>query len=458
MDFPLRFEQSLDSLDAKSIAELKDSLNRPANTSIRFNTKKACLIPSELVLIPWAKSGYFLSKRPKFTIDPNFHSGKYYVQESSSMFLEQVFTHLPELQTYPIVALDLCAAPGGKSTHLLNLIGANSFLISNEVIQSRVGILRDNLTKWGNNNVAVTSNTALEFGQLGPLFDFILIDAPCSGEGMFRDLKAREEWSEENVTHCSIRQRKILSEIWPSLKDGGILAYSTCTFNRSENEQNISWLSSQSDFEIIDFSIPKNWGIVHESINGIKSFRFFPHLTPGEGFFMCVVRKKNGEHSKLPKPPKSNRKKHQKSAIDLDLFVQIDQKLEVNEINGKFYAFPSSHKSILDSIESLRLKKLGVCLGEFKGKQFIPHHELALSNSIKHHFPIKELSFTQALQFLKKADFFFESDKKGFVQVNYEGFGLGWVKHIGNRINNYLPNQHRILMDIEGYKEPEELI
>lgn len=249
-------------------------------TSVRFNPAKTVdqdFIKMDLTKnIPWSTNGIYLSKRPSFTLDPLFHAGAYYVQEASSMFLEEVIKQTVNLSAQ-IKVLDLCAAPGGKSTLLQSLISKESFLVSNEVIKSRVNILSENITKWGASNVLVTNNDPKDFQRLPAYFDVIVVDAPCSGSGLFRkDNEAISEWSPQNVALCCQRQQRILADIKDSLKPGGILIYSTCSYSQSENEDIVSWLVNENRFQSVELSIPSDWGIIKTSINnffGIDSIR-----------------------------------------------------------------------------------------------------------------------------------------------------------------------------------------
>src|SRR5215203_3380652 len=237
--------------------------------------------------VPWSSYGYYLSQRPSFTFDPLFHSGCYYVQEASSMFLEQALKQSEDLSK-TLRVLDLCAAPGGKSTHIQSLISAESLLVSNEVIRNRTGILKQNIIKWGCENVVVTNNDPQHFSKLEGFFDVIIIDAPCSGSGLFRkDAEAIDEWSEENVWLCCGRQKRIIADSIACLKKDGILIYSTCSYSKEEDEDIADWLVKEWDMENIKLTIKENWGIVESQSEKSKSvgYRFFPDKLKGEGFY-----------------------------------------------------------------------------------------------------------------------------------------------------------------------------
>src|SRR6186997_1110290 len=256
-------------------------------TSIRVNSSKKFEISNLKFQIPWAETGFYLETRPSFTFDPLFHAGCYYVQEASSMFLEQALKQTVDL-SQPLKILDLCAAPGGKSTHILSLITKESLLVSNEVIRSRANILNDNINKWGCSNVLVTSNDPRDFQRLENYFDVIVVDAPCSGSGLFRrDPDAIEEWSEQNVALCSQRQQRILADVLPALKNGGVLVYSTCSYSKNEDEEICDWLISELKVESLKLKVEENWNIVQSDVG----YRFWPDKIKGEGFFIACFRK-----------------------------------------------------------------------------------------------------------------------------------------------------------------------
>ena len=289
---PVAFEDSMKLTLGNEWNAFTQALQTTAPTSIRINPFKNHVAAGEQV--PWSKWGMYLSERPKFTLDPVFHAGAYYVQEASSMFLEQAFHQATDL-TKKLRVLDVSAAPGGKSTHTLSLLNNESLLVANEVIRSRATILAENIQKWGCSNAIVTNNDPEDFTRLSGFFDVIVVDAPCSGEGLFRkDPNAMKEWSPENVDLCGKRQRRILADVWPALKQDGVLIYSTCTYNRFENEETLQWLREQQDAESIELKTETAWGIDHVVENGIHGYHFYPHKVKGEGFFLSVIRKKGG--------------------------------------------------------------------------------------------------------------------------------------------------------------------
>jgi 16S rRNA C967 or C1407 C5-methylase (RsmB/RsmF family) len=293
--FPGDFIERIRTQDYIDSESLLKALDEPSPVSIRLNRGKWNKIPTGSEPVPWCRSGYYLPSRPSFTLDPLFHSGCYYPQEASSMFLEEVFLQVTQGRKNMRV-LDLCAAPGGKSTHLSDLAGEDSLLISNEVIRSRASVLAETITKWGASNVIVTQNDPSAFSRLEGYFDIILADAPCSGEGMFRSRVAVDEWSAANTALCAERQKRIIQDVWPSLKENGILIYSTCTFNPGENEQNIRWLTEKNNAESIAVDITGFNDIVPINYEGIHGYGFHPGKIKGEGFFISAIRKKEKQN------------------------------------------------------------------------------------------------------------------------------------------------------------------
>jgi 16S rRNA C967 or C1407 C5-methylase (RsmB/RsmF family)/NOL1/NOP2/fmu family ribosome biogenesis protein len=426
--------------------EFVQSLSSNSPVSLRRNPFKASKNKEIDSSIPWCSDGYYLSQRPSFTLDPAFHGGSYYVQEASSMFLEQAVRHSIDLQS-PIRALDLCAAPGGKSTHLLSLLNSESLLVSNEVIRSRANILAENILKWGNANAVVTSNDPETFSSLTGYFDLIVMDAPCSGEGLFRkDPEAMNEWSVENVELCSQRQRRILSDVFPALKQNGILIYSTCTYNRKENEENLKWLVSNHEVEFVPIPINPAWGVQKVNEDGIMGYRFFPHRVQGEGFFLSVIRKLESEkettfrHKEKTKPLKEAEKiKDWILNPDGFHFFQRPEGIRI---------IPKAHSIDLERLATeLYIVQAGTLLGSFKHDKFIPDHALALSNHLNRD-SVSSISVSrdEALLYLRKENLSLPNAPRGFSVLTYEGLGIGWINGLGNRINNLYPTNWRIRM------------
>jgi NOL1/NOP2/fmu family ribosome biogenesis protein len=367
------------------------------------------------------------------------------------MFLEQFIRTAGRKR---LRVLDLCAAPGGKSTHLSSLLSDDSLLVSNEVIHTRAQVLSENLKKWGNPNVIVTCSDPRDFSRLPGFFDVVVVDAPCSGEGLFRrDPSAMDEWSEANMELCSQRQRRILADVWPCLAEGGLLIYSTCTFNPSENEENIIWLSKFAEIEAVPLNVPGDWGIETTFADEYPCYRFYPHKVKGEGFFTAAVRKSENAGSSGGSKGKTSLPIASKS--EQALWNQLLQplRLSVIKFEDSFLAFPTDLLSELDQVKaSLRIVHAGVKLGEIKQSSLIPAHELAVSTiGNQQHFPSIDISLEQAIQFLKRDDFKIDFPSAGWHLLTYLGLPLGWAKNIGNRFNNSYPKEWRIRMSITEF-------
>jgi 16S rRNA C967 or C1407 C5-methylase (RsmB/RsmF family)/NOL1/NOP2/fmu family ribosome biogenesis protein len=395
--------------------------------------------------VPWSTTGYYLSKRPSFTFDPLFHAGCYYVQEASSMFLEQALRQTIDL-SQPLKVLDLCAAPGGKSTHIQSLISSDSLLVSNEVIRSRAGVLKQNIIKWGCQNVVVTNNDPQHFSRLEGFFDLMVVDAPCSGSGLFRrDAGAIDEWSEENVQLCCGRQKRILADALPALKEGGVLVYSTCSYSKNEDEDIAAWLVKEWNMQNIPLNIDKDWNIIESVVPELATsgYRFFPDKVRGEGFYLSCFRK-GGESSNFKlKPAKLEKATAKEQDIVLPWFNTRDVQLfKANTI----YAIPSAlteHYSYIKN--TLNVQYAGVAIGEVMKDKLVPEHALALSNLVAESIVKTPVGYDEAIRYLQKSDVGIHPEVKGWQIITYEGHNLGWINALNNRINNYYPKEMRIL-------------
>ncbi len=378
---------------------------QPSFTSIRLNPRKQKAY--DLPKIAWTDFGYFLPERPSFTLDPTFHAGTYYVQEASSL------------------------------------------LVSNEVIRSRASILSENIQKWGNANVVVTNNDPKDFQRLNGFFDVMIVDAPCSGEGLFRkDPKAMEEWSEDNVALCAQRQQRILADVWPALKQDGILIYCTCTYNEKENEENIGWLIQNSTFKIQSLRVEQNndWGVEEIVKNGIFGYRFFPHKVKGEGFFISVLQKKD-EAEEV-----SLRTKTQLSLVSKKIAERVNEWLlhphQLILLDDLIVALPEQFSTEINWLaNNLNVVTKGTAVATLKHEKLIPEHAVALSLELnRNQFPQIELSLDHALAYLRKETPLIGEGQKGFALVTYQTHPLGWVNLLGNRINNLYPANWRVRM------------
>lgn len=421
MNLPKEFETYTRKLFGEErYALFLKGLDQDSPTSIRLNTFKLkenegiseTLIPQQ---IPWCKEGYYLNERPNFTFDPLLHAGIYYVQEASSMFLSHV---LRQLIKHPVTMLDLCAAPGGKTTCARTAIPDGSLLFSNEPIGKRAQILAENIQKFGHPDIVVTNNYPRDYKKTKLAFDVIVADVPCSGEGMFRkDTQAIEEWSLQNVEKCYQLQRSIITDIWDNLRPGGILVYSTCTFNAHENEENIAWILKHYDAELIEIPVEKEWNITSSLIGNplndgrkFPVYRFIPGLTKGEGLFMAIIRKA-GDNKNLNNP---------------------------NDIR--------SDKIVAEANKKLKVLVHGVKKNIEKGKNIIPDHSLALSIvGNKGKFPAIEIDYSTSINYLRHEAIVLPPDSpKGIVTLQYRGVPIGFAKNLGSRANNLYPQEWRI--------------
>lgn len=417
-------------------------------TAIRLNPNKLEECPFDSKgKVPWCKAAYYLQDRPVFTLDPLFHAGAYYPQDASSMFIDHIIQCL-KLNLHAVRALDLCGAPGGKSTLLNSSLHPDSLLVANEIIKSRVTILQDNLMKWGNANTVTTNNDPAAFNRLPGFFDLIVVDAPCSGSGMFRkDADAIEEWSEANVKLCSERQQRILAESLTALKEGGYLFYSTCSYSSEENEDIVDWLLDSGDFESVEITVEDNWGIDHTF--SVKhrghGYRFYPHKLGGEGFFIAVL-KKVGEQEMF------NRKriKPEKSDVPkgiLNDWISNSDSLHTFLHHEDIYVFPKMYENDLKYLQNvLYLKNAGTNVGKLNRKELIPSHALALSNYLVEYKSV-DLSLEDARNYLRKENIVVDTFAgiQGWAIARFQGQRLGWMKVLPNRINNYYPKELRIV-------------
>ena len=391
-------------------------LQQSSPVSIRINpfkTNKTTQVVDNFVPthVAWCAEGFYLNSRPNFTFDPLFHAGAYYVQEASSMFLSHVLRHLINK---PVALLDLCAAPGGKTTCARTAISDGSIVFSNEPINKRAQILAENIQKFGHSDVVVTNNYPRDYKKSKLEFDVIVADVPCSGEGMFRkDPQAIAEWSEQNVENCWKLQRSIIADIWDNLKPGGLLIYSTCTFNAHENEENVAWILSQYDAKLLEVPTEKTWNITGSLINNplgedkpFPVYRFIPGFTQGEGLFMAII-KKGG------------------TSINLE---------------------PNAEKLVAEANKKLKIMAHGVKQGIIKGKKIIPDHSLALAiNGDRSSYPNVEIDYETAIKYLRHEAIMLSAVvPKGIVTLTYRGHAIGFANNLGNRANNLYPQEWRI--------------
>lgn len=430
----------------------------PATVSVRMNPFKPSA-GQQGRPVAWCRHGVILEERPVFTLDPLFHAGAYYVQDSSSMFVGYAFRRLLETVQKPtgrpFRVLDLCAAPGGKTTDLAaslrEAFGDGFLLVSNEIMKARVGILADNVALWGDPNVVVVSDDPSAFAVLPGFFDMILADVPCSGEGMFRkDEEAVRQWSEDNVSLCEARQRRILADVWPSLAQGGLMVYSTCTFNRYENDGNVKWVADELGAECVfkEDLLSGMPGVIRTELG----YSLVPGHVEGEGQYCSAVRKTSDVEfrevrTKVRRQPANV--KEQTLPKGLESLVSVEVKLR--QKGETVTAVPSVISSEVNMLEqSLHMITAGTALGTIKGKTLVPDADLALSLILSDDaFPSVEVDRETALEYLHRDAVAFPSAALGYLLVKYQGLPLGFVKNLGNRCNSLHPQSRRIRMNIK---------
>lgn len=374
-----------ETMGEELFAAFVSGLGEEAPVSIRVNRAKWAGGVAHGERVPWSADGYYLPDRPNFTFDPLLHAGCYYVQEASSMFVEQA---LGQYVTEPVEMLDMCAAPGGKSLAAISTLPEGSWLMSNEPIRQRASILAENVSKWGSERMVVVNNYPEQISKSKLKFDVILCDVPCSGEGMFRkDAQAISEWSVQNVEKCRQLQREIVAEAWKCLRPGGILIYSTCTFNTRENEENVRWIMDEYGAEILPVDIREEWNVVGSLLAEFDGpvYRFIPGVTRGEGIFMAVMRK-DGEWKAQKKP-------------SLDKLPPMLHRMELTRLSGE-------------------------------GKDTAPR---------------VEIDYDTAIAYLRREAIRLPDDSpRGIITLTYRGVDIGQAKNIGNRANNLYPKEWRI--------------
>jgi 16S rRNA C967 or C1407 C5-methylase (RsmB/RsmF family)/NOL1/NOP2/fmu family ribosome biogenesis protein len=452
--YPKAFlEQMLQLLGPEANEKFLASLQGHSPVSVRYNPYKITEMPIASERVPWASFAYYLPERPVFTVDPLFHAGAYYVQEASSMFLEQAFKQhcKPESR---LRILDLCAAPGGKSTLIAGLMNSESMLLSNEVIRSRAFILSENIQKYGREHIWVSNNDPSAISKSLPaFFDVIITDAPCSGEGMFRKADhSIGEWSVQAVQHCSLRQQRILHDIWKALRPGGIMIYSTCTFNESENEENLLKFRAENDFESLRITLDESWKVTETYKDRLYSYRFYPHLTKGEGFFLSVLKKAGESEVSNPKLKKNLLPKAPKETDELKNWC-LNGDLDFFKRNESVIVVPKSLSFEAQLIESsLNIISGGTELAEFNRKGFSPAPAAALWTGLNPEaFTIADFDLEETLHYLHLDNVNPDTvpDIEGWQLVSYQGHALGWIKKLSNRVNNYFPKEWKIRLSLD---------
>ena len=416
------------------------------SVAIRVNPLKA---PADaapaLRRVPWCDAGRYLAEREPFTFDVDFQSGRYYVQDASSMFIHHVLRHLVK---EPVRYLDLCAAPGGKTTTAISALPQGSMVVANEIVNARARVLCENLQKWGAPRCVVTCNAPHHFGRLSHFFDVVAADVPCSGEGMMRkDEQARRQWSPALVKQCADLQRSIIADVWDALRPGGLLIYSTCTYNTLENEQMLAWMVHEYGAEPVAVPVPEQWHI-HPAIEGnLPCYRFMPHRTEGEGLFMAVLRKPEAPRKEVRlKKAKATKAKPLPVPKEVRFRLKDADHFDFSVVNDEVVALPADMAPIMPAFADLNVMHMGVNVGAIKGKNCVPSHALALSSALNPAaFPTCEVDYLAAMAFLRGEALSLPQAPRGYVLLTYHSQPIGFVNNLGNRANNLYPKAWRVL-------------
>lgn len=444
---PPLFTQRIREQFPQDAEDMLSAYQMAPHTSLRLHaqrnyTQRALWMNEES--IPWVNEGYWLAERPVFSLDPAFHGGAYYVQESSSMLLQWVLREVFQ-DDRPRLALDACAAPGGKSTILSDFIGDSGVVVANELNRQRAQVLREVLIKWGVSNTVITSGSAQSFSDMSEPFDLMVIDAPCSGEGLFRkDPASVDEWSPESVLGCALRQREILQTTLGGLAENGILVYSTCTLSMEENEQVVEWLIREQHMEYVRVEPPLSWGFETERFGyGIRSL---PHKTKGEGFFLAVLRRRKERPKHLEKR-KSGGLFHEPSREEVTWAKELafSPSKETVVFNQSVYEL-AADRQFLESLASRTfIVEPGCAQYHLKGKWVEPAHSHALRADRTQEWPLLALDLEDAREYLRGSAIP-NSTFKGWGIATYSGIPLGWVKGVQGRYNNAYPKEWRLRM------------
>ena len=411
------------------------------SVAVRVNDARGVEVPDGAPRVPWCGQGYYLNDRPAFTFDPDWHAGRYYVQDASSMFIALVIKCLIH---EPVRYLDLCAAPGGKTTAAMQALPQGSLVVANEIVPPRARVLADNVIRWGNPRCVVTSNAPAQMGKFEGFFDVIAADVPCSGEGMMRkDDEAVSQWSPALVEQCAQRQREILTDVWPALRPGGLLIYSTCTYNREENEQMADFIVNELGAKSLEVPIEPSWNI-HPAIgSAIHAYRFMPHRVDGEGLFMTVFRK-DGDDSR--QDVRIKEKTSKKADETGKKWLSVPDTFFIEQQGDLNIALPLDiHREVVALRAALNVLHAGVELATVMGRKSVPHHALAMSMMrADGAFPVCEVDYPTALRYLRGESITVHGPR-GHVLIAHNGAVLGFANNLGNRANNLYPKPQRIL-------------
>ena len=423
------------------------------SVAVRVNNARGVGVPDGARRVPWCDYGFYLADRPAFTFDTDWHAGRYYVQDASSMFIAHV---IGSLIHEPVRYLDLCAAPGGKTTAAIQALPQGSLVVANEIVPLRARVLTDNVIRWGNTRCVVTSNAPAHYGKLTHFFDVIATDVPCSGEGMMRkDDEAVTQWSPALVEQCAQRQREILTDVWDALRPGGLLIYSTCTYNRQENEEIADFVVNELGAMSIEVPVEPSWNI-HPAIGSdCHCYRFMPHRVNGEGLFMAIFRK-DGD------APRQDIRIKGKTSKKVDetgkKWLDWPDDYAIEQQGGLTIAIPQNIcREVTALRESLNVLHAGVELATVIGRKTVPHHALAMSAvRATEAFPVCEVDYPTALRYLRGESITVDGPR-GYVLIAHQGAVLGFANNLGNRANNLYPKSQRILSTHLPESKPQVL-
>ena len=411
------------------------------SVAVRVNAARGVGVPDGARRVPWCGQGFYTEGRPSFTFDPDWHAGRYYVQDASSMFISHVIRHFVH---DPVRYLDLCAAPGGKTTAAIQALPPQSLVVANEIVPPRARVLADNVIRWGAPRCVVTSNAPAQIGKFTHFFDVIAADVPCSGEGMMRkDAEAVSQWSPDLVTQCALRQREILKDVWQALRPGGLLIYSTCTYNRQENEEIADYVLQELGATSLEVPVEASWNI-HPAIGSdAHGYRFMPHRVDGEGLFMAVFRKDRD----APRQDFRIKEKNIKKVDEMGKkWLSAPEAFILDQQGDLSIAVPQDiRREVAAMRDSLNVLHAGVELATVMGRKLVPHHALAMSLArAEDAFPTCEVDYPTALRYLRGESITIDAPR-GYVLIACDGAVLGFANNLGNRANNLYPKPLRIL-------------
>ena len=411
------------------------------SVAVRVNAARGVGVPDGARRVPWCDQGFYTEGRPSFTFDPDWHAGRYYVQDASSMFISHVIRHFVH---DPVRYLDLCAAPGGKTTAAIQALPPQSLVVANEIVPPRARVLADNVIRWGSPRCVVTSNAPAQIGKFTHFFDVIAADVPCSGEGMMRkDAEAVSQWSPDLVTQCALRQREILKDVWQALRPGGLLIYSTCTYNRQENEEIADYVLQELGATSLEVPVEASWNI-HPAIGSdAHGYRFMPHRVDGEGLFMAVFRKDGN----APRQDFRIKEKNIKKVDEMGKkWLSAPEAFILDQQGDLSIAVPQDiRREVAAMRDSLNVLHAGVELATVMGRKLVPHHALAMSLArAEDAFPTCEVDYPTALRYLRGESITIDAPR-GYVLIACDGAVLGFANNLGNRANNLYPKPLRIL-------------